>query len=290
MLSLLLFPSLPLPKMVWRAISVLIQLNKLNVLSKCWSVNNPILPPCGISLERITIWNIYGKYFAKLTSASPCVTFVATGREREEDSRGLRQNLEMTCVTFDMSSGHSSAAPPGTVVPGCTSCPAVHGLVGSVWLCWVAILFPRDLCSASDTISPHAAPVMAGVSQGSTSLQRRVTPLQCLINNLLFLPLSLDTHLNRTRRGLLPFDVLSKQWRFGSPQEIMHSCDLVQQWQRMMFSMCHCRAESKFQRNCKWISGHNTMSFILWSYQNITWGRIFLTTAFPVRTWSNKSV
>lgn len=72
-------------------------------------------------LARITIWVVYGKCFAKLTG--PCVTLVATGREREEDSRGMKQNLKIACVTFDMSSEHSSAAPPGTVVPGVHELP-----------------------------------------------------------------------------------------------------------------------------------------------------------------------
>lgn len=75
-------------------------------------------------LTKITICDVYGKYFANPTDSNPCVSFVATGRQREEESRGLKQHLKMTSVTSDMSSGYSSATSQGI------GCPVVHGLTG----------------------------------------------------------------------------------------------------------------------------------------------------------------
>lgn len=45
-------------------------------------------------------------------------TSVATGRESEEESRGLKQHLKMTPVTLGMNSGHSSAILRGVALSG----------------------------------------------------------------------------------------------------------------------------------------------------------------------------
>lgn len=65
---------------------------------------------------EITICDVYSKYFANLTDTDLCISFVAAGRERDDESRGLKQHLKMTSVTSDMSSGHSSAAHQGRAV------------------------------------------------------------------------------------------------------------------------------------------------------------------------------
>lgn len=50
-------------------------------------------------LAKTTICEEYGKYFANLTDTTPCVSFVATGREREEESR-VWSNIRMWRVSL----------------------------------------------------------------------------------------------------------------------------------------------------------------------------------------------
>lgn len=67
-------------------------------------------------LTKVTICDVYGKYFANPTGTNRCVSFVATGRQREEEGRGLKQRSKTTSVTSDMSSRYRSATPQGMAV------------------------------------------------------------------------------------------------------------------------------------------------------------------------------